>query len=118
MEIGEREGVVVIYVDLGLCFTSLGKNDIAEEYFKRALLSSRDIGQHLLEFYSLCYLSVFKASQCNLEEASSYLFRGIQKFDTLRGFLKENDQLQISLLEEHGTFPYMFFSRLLSSTSL
>ena len=116
MEIGEREGVVVIYVDLGLCFTSLGKNDIAEEYFKQALLLSRDIGQHLNEFYSLCYLSVFKVSQCHLEEASSYLFQGIQKFDTLRGFLKENDQFQISLLEEHGTFPYMFFSWLLSST--
>ena len=116
LEIGEREEVVVIYVDLGLCFTSLGKNDIAEEYFKKALLLSRDIGQHLLEFYSLCYLSVFKVSQCNLEEASSYLFQGIQKFETLRGFLKENDQFQISLLEEHGTFPYMLFSRLLSST--
>ena len=88
MEIGEREGVVVIYVDLGLCFTSLGKNDIAEEYFKQALLLSRDIGQHLHEFYSLCYLWVFKVTpQCNLEEASSYLFQGIQKFDTLRGFL-------------------------------
>ena len=116
MEIGEREGVVVIYVDLGLCFTSLGKNDIAEEYFKQALLLSRDIGQHLHEFYSLCYLSVFKVSQCHLEEASSYLFQGIQKFDTLRGFLKENDQFQISLLEKHGTFPYMLFSQLLSST--
>ena len=116
MEIGEREGVVVVYVDLGLCFTSLGKNDIAEEYFKQALLLSRDIGQHLNEFYSLCYLSVLKVSQCHLEEASSYLFQGIQKFDTLRGFLKENDQFQISLLEEHGTFPYMFFSWLLSST--
>ncbi|CAH3133920.1 unnamed protein product [Pocillopora meandrina] len=94
MEIGEREGVVVIYVDLGLCFTSLGKNDIAEEYFKQALLLSRDIGQHLHEFYS--FLSI--------------------GFDTLRGFPKENDQFQISLLEEHSTFPYMFFSWLLSST--
>ena len=116
MEIGEREGVVVNYIDLGLCFTSLGKNDIAEEYFKQALLLSRDTGQHLHEFYSLCHLSVFKASQCHLEEASSYLFQGIQKFDTLRGFLKENDQFQISFLEKHGTFPYKFLSWLLSST--
>ena len=58
MEIGEREGVFVIYVDLGLCFTSLGKNDIAEEYFKQALLLSRDIGQHLHEFYSGSLLSI------------------------------------------------------------
>ena len=45
-----------------------------------------------------------------------HLFRAIQKFDTLRGFLKENDQFQISFLEEYGTFPYKCFSRLLSST--
>ena len=34
----------------------------------------------------------------------------------MRGFLKENDQFRISLLEEHDTFPYKLFSRLLSST--
>ena len=34
----------------------------------------------------------------------------------MRGFLKENDQFRISLLEEHGTFPSKLFSRLLSST--
>ena len=116
MEIGEREGVLVNYSDLGLCFQLLGKYDMAEEYLKQALLLSRDIGHNLNEFHCLCNLSVLKMSQFHPKEASSYLFQGIQKFETLRGFLKENDQFQISLLEEHGTFPYMFFSRLLSST--
>ena len=116
MDIGAREKVVVCYNNLGLCYQSLGKNDIAEGYLKEALLLSRDIGHNFNEFGCLCNLSVLMASQGHLEEASSYLFQGIQKFETLRGFLKENDQFQISLLEEHGTFPYMLFSRLLSST--
>ncbi|CAH3131564.1 unnamed protein product [Pocillopora meandrina] len=115
-KIGERKGLLVNYSDLGMCFQSLGKYDMAEEYLKQALLLSRDIGLNLKEFQCLCHLSELKASQGNLEEASLHLFRAIQKFDTLRGFLKENDQFQISFLEQHGTFPYKFFSRLLSST--
>ena len=116
VEIGERVGVLFNYSDLGLCFQSLGKYDMAEEYLKQALLLSRDIGHNLGEFHCLCNLSVLKVLQCHPKESSSYLFQSIQKFETLRAFLKENDQFQISLLEEHGTFPYMLFSRLLSST--
>ena len=46
----------------------------------------------------------------------SYLFQCIGKFDTLRGFLKDDDQFKTSLLEEHGNFPYKLLSYLLSST--
>ncbi|PFX14118.1 Tetratricopeptide repeat protein 28 [Stylophora pistillata] len=115
IEIGDREGVVVDYVNLGSCFESLGNYDMAEEYFKKALLLSGETGLNLEEFQCLCKLSVLKISQFHLEEASSYLFQSIEKFDTLRGSLKENDQFKISLLEKHGTFPYKLFSRLLSS---
>ena len=116
MEIGGREGVLVSYIDLGLCFQSLGKYDTAEEYLQQALSLSRDIGHNLNEFHCLCCLSVLKEAQFHLKEASAYLFQGIEKFDTLRDFLKENDQFQISLLEIYGTFPYNLLSRLLSST--
>ncbi|XP_066016606.1 tetratricopeptide repeat protein 28-like [Pocillopora verrucosa] len=116
MDIGHREIIVASYQKLGLYYQSLGKNDIAEEYLKQALLLSRDIGHNLNEFWCLCDLSVLMMSKGHLEEASSYLFQVIQKFETLRGFLKENDELQISLLEEYGTFPYKLLSRLLSST--
>ena len=68
------------------------------------------------EFTCLLQLSVLNLSQGHLEEASTYLFQGIEKFETLRGFLKENDQFQISLLERHGIFPYKSFSEFLSST--
>ena len=60
MEIGWREGVVVKYNDLGLCFQSLRKYDMAEEYVKQALPLSSDIGNNLNEFHCLCDLSVLK----------------------------------------------------------
>ena len=58
------------------------------------------------EFTCLLQLSVLNLSQGHLEEASTYLFQGIEKFETLRGFLKENDQFQISLLGK-GTAPFL-----------
>ncbi|PFX22767.1 Tetratricopeptide repeat protein 28 [Stylophora pistillata] len=89
---------------------------MAEEYIKKALLLSRDIGHKLKEFQCFCSLSVLKVSKSHLEEASLYLFQSIVVFDTLRGSLKDNDQFQTSLLEEHGTFSYKLFSKLLSSS--
>ncbi|PFX34492.1 Tetratricopeptide repeat protein 28 [Stylophora pistillata] len=44
------------------------------------------------------------------------LTQSIEKFDTLRGFLKDSDRFKVSLLEEHGTFPYELLSYLLSKT--
>nr|XP_058951788.1 tetratricopeptide repeat protein 28-like [Pocillopora verrucosa] len=117
MEIGTKEGVVISYRDIGLCFQSLGKYDMAEEYLKKALLLSKDIGQSFLEFQCLRALTVLKVSQDDLNEASSFIFQTIKMFDTLRGFLKDNDQFKTSLLEEHGAFPYKLLSSLLSSTA-
>ncbi|CAH3165114.1 unnamed protein product [Pocillopora meandrina] len=122
IEIGDRDGEATSYGNLGTLFQSLGfcfqsqsKYDMAEEYLKQALLLSRDIGLNLEEFQCLCNLSVLKASQGNREEASWHLFKAIQKFDTLRGFLKENDQFQISFRRARHLSP-KFLSWLLSST--
>ena len=117
MEIGSKEGVAFSYVEIGLCFKSLGKYDMAEEYLKKALLLSKDIGQSFLEFQCLRALTVLKVSQDDLNEASSFIFQTIEMFDTLRGFLKDNDQFKTSLLEEHGAFPYKLLSSLLSNTA-
>ncbi|PFX23434.1 Tetratricopeptide repeat protein 28 [Stylophora pistillata] len=116
MEIGHMEGVVVNYCNLGSCFQALEKYGRAEEHLRKALLLSRDIGNIMDEFQCLCNLTVLKVSQGHIEKAFSYLFESIDKFDTLRGFLKDKDQFKIYFLEEHGTFPYELLSRLLSST--
>ena len=115
-EIGHRDQEAVEYINLGACFHSLGMDNVAEKYIERALLISKNIGHNLNEFSCLCQLTVLKLSEFNLKEAISYLFQGIGKFDTLRGFLKDNDHFKTSLLEEHGNFPYKLLSKLLSST--
>ena len=115
-EIGYRDGEAVEYANLGACFHSLGMYKVAEKYIKRALLISKNIGHNLNEFRCLCQLTLLKLSQFNLKEAISYLFQCIGKFDTLRGFLKDNDHFKTSLLEEHGNFPYKLLSKLLSSS--
>ena len=116
MEIGNRKGLVFNYANLGSCFESLGSYDRAEEYFKKALRLSKEIGHSLSEYRSLCSLVLLKASQMDFEKASSYLFQSIEKFDSVRSSLKDNDQLKISLLEAYGTFPNKLLSGLLSST--
>ena len=115
-EIGYRDGEAVEYLNLGAFFQSLGMYNVAEKYINRALLISKNIGHNLSEFKCLCQLTLLKLSQFNFKEAMSYLFQCIGKFDTLRGFLKDNDHFKTSLLEEHGNFPYKLLSKLLSST--
>ena len=115
-EIGDRDGEVVAYKNLGACFHALDIYNVAEKYINRALLISKNIGHNLNEFRCLRQLTLLKLSQFNLKEAMSYLFQCIGKFDTLRGFLKDDDQFKTSLLEEHGNFPYKLLSYLLSST--
>ena len=115
-EIGDRNGEAVEYANLGECFQSLGRSNVAEKYINRALLISKNIEHNLNEYGCLRHLTVLKLSQFNLKEAMSYLFQCIGKFDTLRGFLKDNDHFKSSLLEEHGNFPYKLLSNLLSST--
>ena len=115
-EIGDRNGEAVEYTNLGKCFQSLGRYNVAEKYINRALLISKNIEHNLNEYGCLRHLTVLKLSQFNLKEAMSYLFQCIGKFDTLRGFLKDNDQFKTSLLEKYGNFPYKLLSNLLSST--
>lgn len=59
---------------------------------------------------------MLKLSLFDCKEALSYLHQSIEKFDTLRGFLKDGDQFKVSLLETHGTFSYKLLSYLLSSS--
>ena len=58
-----------------MCFQSLGKYDMAEEYVKQALLLSRDNGNNWNEFHCLCDLSVLKVSSGHFEEGSSIFFK-------------------------------------------
>ena len=95
-------------------FQSLGELDKAEVHLNKALSICKAIGHTLTEFNTLCGLTVLKLAQSNFQEAFSYLLGTIEKFEKLRHFVKDNDYFKISLLEEHGAFPYKILSKLVS----
>ena len=115
-EIGFREREAACYHKLGDVYRSLGEYDVAEEYLERARSISSYTGDIMEEFQTLCSFSELKLSQSKFQEAYSYLYQCIEKYEKLRNFLQGNDQFKISLLETHGTFPYKLLSRLLVAT--
>ena len=116
VEIGDREGEATCYHKLGNVYRSFGEYDVAEEYLEKAHSTSSDTGNTMNEFQTLCSFSHLKLSQSKFQEAYSYLYECIKKYEKLRNFLQGNDQFKISLLETHGTFPYKLLSRLLVAT--
>ena len=115
-EIGDRHAEAVGYANLGNVFRSLGGCDVAEEYLEKARFISSDIGHNMTDFQILVSFTRLKLSQSKFQEAISYFFQCIEKYEKLRNFLKGNDEFKISLLEKHGTFPYKVFSKLLCAT--
>ncbi|XP_022778862.1 uncharacterized protein LOC111320466 [Stylophora pistillata] len=115
-EIGHNRGEAISYACLAQCFHSLCKYDVAEDYFQKALSLSREIGLNLEEYQFLLASTKLKLSKSDLKEAFSYLYQCIEKFEALRGFLKDSDRFKISLLERHGTFPYKLPGKLLCDT--
>ena len=116
MKIGDSHSEATVYTFLGQVFHSLGEYDVANEYFEKARLISSDIGHNMTDFKILVSFTLLKLSQSKFQEAISYLFQCIEKYKKLQNFLKGNDEFKISLLEEHGTFPYKLFSNLLCAT--
>ena len=113
MEIGDRGGEATCYHNIGDVYRSLGEYDVAEEYLEKARLISSNIGDIMKVFGTLCSFSLLKLSQSKFEEAYSYLYECIEKYEKLRNSLKGNDQFKISLLETRGTFPYRMLREML-----
>ena len=116
MAIGDGGGEAEGYYKLGNVYLSLAEYDMAEEYLEKARLLNSDIGDIMREFQILCSFSLLKLSQSKFEEAYSYLYQSIEKYEKLRNSLQGNDQFKISLLEEQGTFPYELLVRMLCAT--
>ena len=111
-EIGDREGEAADYANLGALFHSLGELDQAEVHFCKAISICKVIGHNMSEFKTLCGLTALKLAQSDIQEAFSYLFQSVEKFEKLRHFVKDNDYFKISLMEKHGAFPYKTLSKL------
>ena len=104
------------YLNLGNLSVSLGEYDEAENYLEKARSISSGIGDIMTEFKSLFGITTLKVSQSQVVEAKEHLLQCIGKYEQLRSFLKGNKEFEISLLEEHGSFPYHLLTTLLCDT--
>ncbi|XP_066015028.1 tetratricopeptide repeat protein 28-like [Pocillopora verrucosa] len=70
----------------------------------------------MTEFESLLSITILKISQSEDVEAMEYLLQCIGKYEQIRTLQRGNSGIEISLLEEHGTFPYKLLTCLLCNT--
>ena len=105
-----------VYLNLGRVFQSFGECGKAADYLEKACSISSHIGHKMAEFHSLLSITVLKTSQSETVEAMEYLLQCIGKYEQIRTLLKGNSEFQMSLLEEHGTFPYQLFTDMLCDT--
>ena len=110
-----RRAVAASYKNLGEMCRRTGEYDRAYEYLERARVISFDIADIHTEVLTLLQLSFLRLSQSKTQEAFSYLHQCITKYETLRNFQEGNEQFQLGLLEQLGTFPYKRLSSLLCS---
>ncbi|XP_078366934.1 uncharacterized protein LOC144650965 [Oculina patagonica] len=110
-DICDRKGEALNYLNLGTVFQCLGECDKAEKYYKEGLSISEEISDEMKQFSLLCKLAWVKLIQKNIQEALSYLLSAVQKCEDLRGFLRHNDQFQISFTDTNAS-PYWLLSSL------
>ena len=115
-ERGNREFEAQLYLNLGHLSLSFGECGKAADYLQKACSISSQIGNKMIEFQSLLSFTVLKISQSEASEAMDYLLRCIEKYEQIRTLLKGNSGFQMSLLENHGTFPYMLLTNFLCGT--
>ena len=114
-ECGNRKCEAQIYLEVGRLSQSFGEYDKAAYYLQKACSMSSQIGNKMIEFQSLLSITMLKISQSEVVEAMEYLLQGIEKYEQIRNLQKGNTGFEISLLEEHGTFPYKLLTHLLCS---
>ena len=112
-ECGDRNAEGTLNVSRSNFYRSLGEFSKAEDYIEKAYSISSQIGNKMLEFQSLLSIALLKISQSEAVKAMKYLLQCIAKCEKIRTFLKANSELKMSVLEEHGTFPYNLLTDLL-----
>ena len=111
IQIGYKKGEAANYVDFGALYQSVGEYVMAEGYLEKALSITRDIGDLDREFNILCGLTVVKLCQYKIQEAFDCLFLSMNKSESLRSFLEDNDDFKVSSLDVRN-FPYQILSAL------
>ena len=104
-EIGDRAGEAAVYLNLGKLCNSIGEPVIAEGYLEKALSISQVIGDLDKEFTCLNGLTVVKLTQNKTQEAFDYAVLSVEKSESLRAFLRDNDHIKI-LFSDILSIPY------------
>ena len=104
-QIGDKEGEAADYGNLAVLHQSVGEFLAAEDYSEIALSIARDIKDLEKEFEILCLLSMAKLCQHKVQEGFHCLFLSVNKSESLRSFLRSNDDFKISSSDVRD-FPY------------
>ncbi len=100
-EIGLRPTLGQCYLLLGRVLFQKGKYDKAEDYVKKSLAISEDIGDIKGHFHSLQALACVRLKEGKNQEAMSYLLSAIEKCEKMRGSLRDNDHWKISFADSN-----------------
>ena len=115
-KIGYQKGEAFCYGELGTMFYCVGEYSKAKKFHEKALELSCKIGDIKLQFISHLSLTLdLLQLKRNVHEAVSNLLESIKISEEIRGFLRENDQLQISFLHKHFS-RYQLLSSLFCTT--
>ena len=110
-EIGSREYEAKSYQHLGTVFLSLNENAKANEYLEKALVMHKEEGSKSSELTTHFCLSLLMLKENRLHEAKAHLFESTSKAEDMRNLLGEDDNLKVSLFDEH-VHCYQFLSYL------
>ena len=108
-QIGDREGEGGDYGNLAVLYQSVGEFVTAEGYCEMALSIIRDIQDLEKEVKILCLVTVVKLCQYKVKEAFDCLLLSMEKSESLRIFLRNNDDFKASFSDVHH-FPYRSLS--------
>ena len=104
-EIGDRQGEATSYGMLGTLSRLSGSYAKAKEYHEKALTVSKEIGDIDAENVWHLHLAFDTISEGNISlqhEVLTNLFASLEKCEKMRSFLRDNEQLKISLLDKHS----------------
>ena len=105
----------VHYANMGTVLECLGEYAKAEEYLKKGLAICKRTGEAGNQVTFLSNIAHVKFSQGNTHDGVFYLLSCIEKYESLRNSLQDNDQFKISFADRH-VVAYWVLSELLCSS--
>ena len=114
-EIGDREEESLSYGNLGAVFYALGEYGKAKECYKTAITISEELGTVEVELRCQENLAVNTLLEGEKEKAFWNLVTCVNKYEDMRGSLRENDEFEIFFSDKHAS-PFKILSAMLCNS--